>query len=609
MRMRARHLAIVAAGLAAPMLLLLGGPAAAVPIAPGGGGVADAETVTVTLTLAGASEKALEARATAVSTPGAAGYHVLSTPGQLREKFGAPAARVQKVSAWARSAGFTVGDLDPTGTRLTVTGTARAAKAAFGVGLQRTTREGVRVRTATATPRPPTTVAADVRAVTGLTQQVARPMNVRPAATPSAADDGQYCSTFWGQWNKASVPQKYPAGNQSNQLCGYNGAQLRSLYGLTSADTGAGQTIVIVGAYNNPTTLADANTTFARNGVPALAANKYLTKTYNTGNPGAADCDRSSWHAEQALDVQTVHTIAPAARIVYAAAADCTDLEATLSKVITDTSLDSTIVSNSWGILSEPSDTAYLTAANSMLARAAILGVGTYFASGDYGDNSDVPGGQPKTVSFPASSPWTTAVGGTTAGIGASNQTVFQTGWENAANTLTGGAWKRLNPAFVGGAGGGASARFDKPTWQKALPGTRRTVPDIAALADPYTGFFIGFTLNGQYQVDAFGGTSLATPIIASLAAVAQAKAGGDSTIGLLAPVLYAKAAAGKSTIVDTTHVAAGIWSPGISATLPRGDYLVDVDAGVQSLQTTSGYDPVTGLGTPGRTFLTDIVS
>jgi subtilase family serine protease len=128
-------------------------------------------------------------------------------------------------------------------------------------------------------------------------------------------------------------------------------------------------------------------------------------------------------------------------------------------------------------------------------------------------------------------------------------------------------------------------------------------------LADPYTGFYVGYTLNGRYQAGPIGGTSLATPIIASLAAVAQAKAGGDSTIGLLAPVLYAKAAAGRTTTIDTKHVAAGIWTPGISATLPRADYLIDVDAGVQSLKTASGYDPVTGLGTPGRTFLTDIVS
>ena len=205
---------------------------------------------------------------------------------------------------------------------------------------------------------------------------------------------------------------------------------------------------------------------------------------------------------------------------------------------------------------------------------------------------------------FPASSPWTTAVGGTTSALNASDQVLWQTGWETAANTLTSaGTWQRLTPPLLAGAGGGNSQRFDKPTWQAATPGTTRSVPDIAALADPFTGLRIGYTTSGGYVTTPTGGTSLATPIVASLVAVAQARA-GDADAGFLAPVLYAK----PGLLTDVRHVAAGIWTPTITATQSAGNYLLDVDSRVQSLTTGVGYDQVTGLGVPGSAFLTGLV-
>jgi len=598
-------------------MVVAAGNAGATPVRPGGGsGVPDSEPVTVTLTLTGAEEHALDGYAAAVSTPGNAAYRQHLSRTQLQERFGAPPSRVARVSSWARRAGFTVQGMDATGTRLTVTGTARVARAAFDVGLTRTSKAGVPVRVATTNPRKPAAIAADLQAVTGLTQHVAKPQVMRQATQlprrsriGAAARDGEFCSTFWAEWNKGSVPQKYPAGKQSNPVCGYNGPQLRALYGLGAGDRGAGQTVVIVGAFNSPTALADANATFARNGVPPLPASRYITKIYQPSG-GSNGCDVAGFNAEQALDIQAAHTIAPEATIVYAAAPDCTQLEETVARVLADASIDTTIISNSWLILGpEPADTEYLTATNRMLARATVLGVGTYFASGDFGDNSGLPGQSGPSVSFPASSPWTTAVGGTSAGIGADNQLVFQTGWESAGNRLAGGDWQRLEPPFLFGAGGGTSQRFTKPSWQANLPGQKRLSPDIAALGDPYTGFLVGFTVNGQFQTTPLGGTSLATPILAGLVAVAQARVGGDTTVGLLTPVLYSKAAAGRSVVTDVKHVGAGIWTPVISAELPRGDYLIDIDAGVQTLKTVPGYDPVTGLGVPGPAFLTEIVS
>ncbi|MFG2042248.1 protease pro-enzyme activation domain-containing protein [Dactylosporangium sp. NPDC048998] len=594
------------AAAAAAAVFAVASPAGATPSFPGSSaGVPDSAPVTLTLTLA-ADPQTVSAAATEVSTPGSASFGRHLTRSQVRDRYGASAGQVDRVTRWATKAGFRVVGLDDTRSRLTITGTVRQARVAFGTQLRATTRDGVRVRAAASTARIPTPVRADVRAVSGLSQQVARPLIARPAAVPNA--DGQYCSAYWAQYNKASVPQKYPSGRQSNVLCGYNGSQLRAMYGLGANDRGQGQTIVIVGAYINPTALADANTTFAKNGVPALPANRFVVKQYNLPG-GASGCDRDSWYAEQALDVQTVHTLAPDARIVYAAAPDCTQLEETVAAVIADTSIDSTVISASWGIVGEPNDPAYLSATNTILARAALLGIGFYAGSGDYGDHSSLDGANGPTAMFPASSPWATAVGGTSTGLNASNQVVVQTGWESAANVLSGGTWKRLNPALAGGAGGGPSHFFDKPAWQANLPGSKRTLPDVSALADPYTGFYVGYTVGGQYRAGPIGGTSLATPIIASLTAVAQARTGGTTVVGLATPVLYAKAAAGRPIVTDVKHVDAGIWTPATAAGQPSGDYLLDLDAGVQSLKTGPGYDPVTGLGVPGPSYLTDLVS
>lgn len=585
------------------LILLAGtGAASAAPSAAGDQMMAGGEPVTVTLNMA-VDEAAVSTYATAVSTPGNPTFGRHLTLDQMRVRFGASAQQVDRVSTWARGAGLSVSGLDTTGSRLTLTGTATTVGSAFGVGLTRTnTRGGVRVRTTAGRPSVPAGIRGDVRAIAGLSQQVAAPQHVMVPLP--AVSSGQSCARFWAEGNNTDVPQKYPSGQQSNVLCGYDGNQLRALYGLSNSDRGGGETIVITGAFNSPTALADANTAFAANGIPALPASRYSVKTYEPSS-GDQGCDVAAWNAEQALDIQAIHTIAPDASIVYAAAPDCTALPDTLAAVIADGSMDATIISNSWGIASgEPSDTEYLTAVNMMLARAAILGIGTYFASGDAGDNSTISGSTGPSVLFPASSPWTTAVGGTTSALGGTNQVLWQTGWEAAANTLAGGVWQRLSPPLLAGAGGGESHYFDKPTWQTST-GSRRSVPDLAALADPFTGLLIGVTIDGSYRTGPVGGTSLAAPIVAAMVAVAQARAGG-ADLGLLAPGLYGKA--GSAVLTDVTHVAAGIWTPSLSAN-QTGSFLLDVDAGVQSLTTGTGYDQVTGLGVPGPGFLTGIVA
>lgn len=655
--MRLRHL--LACLLAAPITAATAAPAIASPPRPDAStATAATTTIAVTISLRSPHEQQLLSYAAAVSTPGSNRYRQYLTTAQLRQRFGAQPSTVTRVTRWARGAGFTVGALDATGTRLPLTGTAATVRTALGATLYDTVQDGIRVRVATAVRLPPR-IAADVAAVTGLNEQPAEPMSLRPttalnssrgsclAASTAAAvlapclarpeveqptatgrrpvvdvsgttgavvngrADGWkvpplrpvrssgVCATSWASPDTAPV-QGRKAGSVSMPLCGYTGPQLRSLYGLRPADDGAGQTIVILGAYNQASTLRDANTTFALNGVAPLPANRYEVKTYPAGGARARGCDTAAWSQQQATDVQTAHTLAPAATIVYAAAGDCTRLSDTLAQVVADPQLRGSVVSNSWGYPAEALSNDELAATDAILARAAVLGTGTYTATGVYGSATSTGMLLPDRA-YPASSPWTTAVGGTTSAVGAGNTVLWQTGWASSATALNSRIAESNDPA-VAGAGGGISVREPRPGWQPAT-NPMRQVPDLAALADPNTGLFVGSTSEGRYGAGPVGGTGLATPIVASLAALAQARSGHPA--GLIAPQMWTRDPA-ITTLTDIQHVDAAVWTPQMSAAPAELDgYLVRADAAEP--HAGRGWDPVTGLGAPGRTFVADV--
>ncbi|MEN3308580.1 MAG: hypothetical protein V7603_4782, partial [Micromonosporaceae bacterium] len=218
---------------------------------------------------------------------------------------------------------------------------------------------------------------------------------------------------------------------------------------------------------------------------------------------------------------------------------------------------------------------------------------------------------------FSASSPWVTAVGGTSIGIDAKGRRVVETGWETGRSVLGNGAWTPAAPgAFQYGSGGGTSRLFAQPWYQKGVVpdalarqnqtgnARGRVVPDISMVGDPNTGMLIGETQTfpdgvyyDQYRI---GGTSLSSPLFAGYVAVADQLLGHRH--GFINPVLY-KFAARTGAIKDVVHQNNGV---------VRVDYLNSIDAadGLRTsvrnfdfqgltIHTTPGYDNVTGLGTP----------
>src|SRR6266511_1333123 len=120
--------------------------------------------------------------------------------------------------------------------------------------------------------------------------------------------------------------------------------------------------------------------------------------------------DPQGWYGEETLDVEAVHGMAPAAKIVFVGAANnYQDLDAAMNHVV-DKHL-AQIVTNSYGFPTELLPPGYVKPTEDTLIQAAIEGIGVYFSSGDNGDETSRFGFA--TTDWPTSSPWVTAVGGT----------------------------------------------------------------------------------------------------------------------------------------------------------------------------------------------------
>lgn len=294
------------------------------------------------------------------------------------------------------------------------------------------------------------------------------------------------------------------------------------------------------------------------------------------------------------------------------------------------------VISGSYGSEELYTPTAVLNEENLLNELAATLGVSANFATGDDGDfTADQPATYPASVNAPADSPYATAVGGVTLALHADNTIRFQAGWGNNQTLLYESSYvynPPINLGLVFGAGGGPSAVFSKPSFQHKLPGTQRLLPDISWLADPYTGGVIAITepfVFPPIEYEAYGGTSLATPMFSALWAIANQEAGAP--LGQAARHLYTLPAGTITDVVPvnsvsnvtgsisdpffgtSTYTAADLAAPLDGTTkyysaiwdVPLEDATVVLTFGTDTgLRTTSGWDNVTGLGTPnGKTF------
>lgn len=573
--------------------------------------------------------------ADAVSTPGNRQHGKYLTSAEFTKRFGPSRDTVAQASRWLESAGTRVTGVSANRAIVTVEGTHAQLEKAFDVDLARYRQpDGTRVSVAPNTDLAvPTALRGAVNGVLGLGETaLARPLNHTRLTSPTTPDpdssstsssssrsrdalaaDGPGCARWWGERNNTDVPQKYPRGRQSNEACGYDTRQIRGMHSLGPGHTGRGQTIGIIGAYNLETIESDTNRAAARYGSPPLTPGQYhasLPPDFENED----QCAPQQWAQEQALDVQAAHTTAPGAKIRYYAARSCSNghMFAALNRAVEANQVD--VISNSWGY---PDEADVPPVAHKqfgqIVVQAAAQGQSVLVSSGDTGDASGFTG--KRQVAFPAASPWVTAVGGTSTALDGVGRTQFSTGWADAGNTLRNGKWvpqRDKDGPFAGGAGGGRASYYTQPAYQKgvvpdSLARGRRMVPDVASLADPYTGFGMGITIDGQFVLASGAGTSLATPLLAGIVADA-AQTNGDERIGFLNPALYGLT--GDASVRDIKPVKAGASTRHMSqiggTTVPTGEgnYLVDLGGKPQSLAAAPGWDPITGIGAPSRGFV-----
>jgi subtilase family serine protease len=533
-----------------------------------------------------------EALATAVSTPGSPQYRQYLSPTEWIARFSPAQADVDALVGEAEANHLTVEAVPTSRLFVLLTGSVDDVEQLFATSLRGYDDQGSTRITVSSDVSLPSRAAAAVETVA-----FDRP-TVQSAATPMAAKQKRAaCSAYWNQ-HRAATPKAYGAKSAATALCGYTPTQVRALYGLGATSDGVdgrGQTVAVIDAFGSPTMRADLATYSARNHLPAANYSEVLPAR-STWNPSPG-CTPADWQGEQALDLEAVHAVAPRASLVYVGASDCAfGFDVAMSTVL-DRRL-ATIVSNSWGstgldtFSSDFGADATIVLNTNQHLQAAGEGIGLYFASGDLGDDSPIFG--QAATDFPASSPWVTAVGGTSSALDRKNRLVFSTAWGDAATTAKKGArsWRgRLPGTFLGGAGGGTSSLFSAPSYQSAVPtslsGGMRTSTDVAALASPYTGFAIGFRVKGRYTSYTAGGTSLATPIVAAQVALAQQRSGRQ--LGFLNPAVY-RAAASVRDVVPSSGRRAVVLDRGSSLLLVTLDHDT-------SLHARRGYDLPTGLG------------
>ena len=353
-------------------------------------------------------------------------------------------------------------------------------------------------------------------------------------------------SSYWAEFVS---PYAYPAGftDVTNPATvpwtvrGYTPAQIKGAYGISSTYDGAGQTVAIIDAYASPTILADVNQWSINRGLPTMTPAQ-LVQVVPPGvykRPNNKRQDPSGWYGEETLDVEAVHGMAPAAKIVFVGAPNnYHDLDAAMNHVV-DRQL-AQIVTNSYGFSTELLPPGYVKPFEDTLIQAAAEGIGVYFSSGDNGDETSRFGFA--TPDWPASSPWVTTVGGTSLGVDSANTRVLETGWGTSNYNCDKTSLACTRTGWLYGAGGGVSRIFAKPWYQSGLNSTGRAVPDVAALGDPQTGFLVGqtqtFPDGNYYDEYRIGGTSLSSPIFAGLMALLDQKAGTPH--GFANPLFYA---------------------------------------------------------------------
>lgn len=582
-------------------------------------------------------------QATAVSTPGNAQYGKHLKPSQWIHKYAPTKSQLNTVKKYLEDSGQKITAIPKSRQYIVFRGPASSIPDAFGTKLTNYTVQGKRVSAPSSAPELPAKIADQVTGIQlgNARQKLTDPEHVRPgdgvkgakpthskkpkgsgvtqsgktkASPRTKANQSDQCSDYYGQ-HEAEMPSAYGKTSFPTYLCGYLPAQLRSAGNLDKSINlgfdGTGQTIGIVGAYGSPTITKDTNDYMLAAGEPLMTKYDQMVPEPSQFKDKQACGGLAGWQGEQSMDVQATHSVAPGANILYSGGFNCGGgIDVAMSKILDNGKAD--MISNSYGYTGEAVGNDTLRGQQNLHIQAAAEGIGLYFSSGDDGDQSinlDSP-----SPDFPASSPFVTAVGGTSEAIDSTGNYQSEVGWGNRLDQVKDDAYASELPGdlYGGGAGGGVSRQFAEPDYQKGVVpdslagkhgnGASRVVPDIADLADPYTGFQVAVrpitdedTMEtGPLEYQTIGGTSLAAPLVTGKMALVQQKSGQH--VGFANQAIYQIAQQKSGAFHDVTMPDQ---NRALSYTsVVDNTYLVTLNQG-GTLKTREGYDDITGVGSP----------
>jgi len=455
---------------------------------------------------------------------------------ELENTYAADEATITKLEDFAREHNLAISHIDRAQHAVYLTGNARDVSLAFQTYLELYEHpDGTTYRGRRGPIHVPEDLANAIVSVNGLDE--------RPVARPKTR-------------------LRPPADAHAGPTVNYTPQEIAKLYSFpTSANAGQGQTIAIIelgGGFRQ----TDLNTYFGTSAPKVTAISVDRGRNAPTGNPNGPD-------GEVMLDIEVAGSVAPKAAIaVYFAPNTNKGFLDAISAAVHDKARNPSVISISWGSAEDGGafSTSVLNAFDQAFQAAAALGVTILAAAGDGGSSDGLTGDH---VDFPAASPRVTGCGGTRL-VAPDKQTIqSETVW---------------NDGTQGGAtGGGVSKIFPVPTYQHGLQAARsdntvhaltgRGVPDIAADADPVTGYEV--LVDGQRFT--IGGTSAVAPLLAGLVAVLNQQIG--KPLGFWNSILYSelntKAVRDIAAGNNGTYAAAKGWDACTGVGVPVGSAML----------------------------------
>ena len=415
---------------------------------------------------------------------------------EFARTYGADPADVDLTTRTLTAAGAAIVGVDPASRRLRVAGTVGVLCAIFGTSLE------------VATEQEPDGRVVTFRQRTG-------------SLSLPAVLDGVVIAVL-GLDDRPQTRTRFQIAAPAAVTTSYTPPQLAEIYQFPAGTDGTGQTVAIL-ELGGGFTQAELTTYFQSLGITPPT----VTAVGVDGGANRPEQNPNGADGEVMLDIEIVGAMAPGADIVvyFAPNTDAGFLDALSQAAHAATT--PVAISISWGQSEDAWTAQARTAFDQALTDAAVLGVTVTAAAGDNGSSDGATDGKVH-ADFPASSPHALACGGTRLDANPTTGVVnSEVVWNNGVG--------------AGATGGGVSNVFGLPSWQTTvgvptLAGGRsgRGVPDVAANADPQTGYQV--LVDGQKLV--FGGTSAVSPLWAALLARMAQSLGRP--FGLLQPAIYA---------------------------------------------------------------------